>query len=92
MITKKKYKNKSSLAMLISLTFSVGVLAEESLDEKKQEHLKEEIADVAVYLLRICMAFNINLEEAIVEKMQKNAIKYPLFDENGQKIDYGKKK
>ncbi len=37
MITKKKYKNKSSLAMLISLTFSVGVLAEESLDENKQE-------------------------------------------------------
>jgi len=62
-----------------------------NLDESTQEHLKEEVADIAVYLLRICMSYDINLEEAIVSKMKKNEIKYPLFDQEGNKIEYGKK-
>ncbi|NQY94015.1 MAG: nucleotide pyrophosphohydrolase [Campylobacteraceae bacterium] len=62
-----------------------------NLDESKQEHLKEEVADIAVYLLRICMAYDINLEEAILSKMKKNEIKYPLMDKEGNKVDYGKK-
>lgn len=61
------------------------------LDHSTQEHLKEEVADIAVYLLRICMAYDINLEEAIISKMKKNEIKYPLFDKDGNKIEYGKK-
>lgn len=63
----------------------------ENLSGDKKEHLKEEIADIAVYLLRICMAYEIDLEEAIVEKMKKNEKKYPLFDNNGEKIIYNKK-
>ena len=39
----------------------------------------------------MCMDLDINLEEAILEKMKLNEKKYPLFDENGKKIDYGKK-
>jgi len=62
-----------------------------SLDESKQEHLREEVADIAVYLLRICMSYDINLEEAILSKMKKNETKYPLFDKEGNKIEYGKK-
>jgi NTP pyrophosphatase (non-canonical NTP hydrolase) len=62
-----------------------------NLDESKKEHLKEEIADIVVYLLRICYAYDINLEESIISKMKKNEKKYPLYDKNGQKINYGKK-
>lgn len=61
------------------------------LNQSKQEHLKEEVADIAVYLLRMCMAYDINLEEAIVSKMKKNEIKYPLVDDQGCKIVYGRK-
>ncbi len=63
-----------------------------NLDEDKKEHTRQEIADIAIYLIRICMYYNINLEEAILDKMKLNEKKYPLFDENGNKIDYGKKK
>ncbi len=63
-----------------------------NLDYNKQEHLKEEVADIAVYLLRICMAYDINLEDAILSKMKKNELKYPLIDREGNKIEYGKKK
>ena len=40
----------------------------------------------------MCMDLNINLEDAIKEKMKLNELKYPLIDENGEKIAYGKKK
>ncbi len=63
-----------------------------NLQGAKKEHLKEEIADVAIYLLRICMKYDIDLEEAILSKMDKNEKKYPLIDENGKEIVYGNKK
>tara|TARA_B100001063_G_scaffold11863_1_gene9232 strand:+ start:1249 stop:1596 length:348 start_codon:yes stop_codon:yes gene_type:complete len=63
-----------------------------NLDKDKHQHAKEEIADIAVYLIRMCMTLNINLEDAIKEKMKLNELKYPLIDENGQRIIYGKKK
>jgi NTP pyrophosphatase (non-canonical NTP hydrolase) len=62
-----------------------------NLDEKRKEHAKQEIADIAIYLIRMSMKLNINLEEAILEKMVLNEKKYPLLDENGNKIEYGKK-
>ena len=75
-----KFHNPKNLAMALSVETSELVeifqwLTHEeslSLDSKKEEHLKEEIADIAVYLLRICFAYDIDLEEAILEKMQKN--------------------
>jgi NTP pyrophosphatase (non-canonical NTP hydrolase) len=95
-----KFHNPKNLAMALSVETSELVeifqwLNEEqslNLDKSKEEHLKEEIADVAVYLLRICYSYNINLEEAIISKMKKNEIKYPLYDKTGHKIYYGKKK
>lgn len=62
-----------------------------NLDKDKHEHAKQEIADIAVYLIRMCIKLDINLEEAIIEKMKLNEIKYPLEDKNGNKINYGKK-
>ena len=94
-----KHHNPKNLAMALSV--ETAELVEifqwltyeqcENLDEAKKEHLKEEIADIAVYLLRICMAYEIDLEEAIVEKMKKNEKKYPLYDSKGEKIVYNKK-
>lgn len=61
-----------------------------NLKPKQKEHAKQEIADIAVYLIRMCIKLDINLEEAIVEKMKLNEKKYPLFDEEGNKIEYKK--
>ena len=45
---------------------------------KEFEHLKEEIADVFLYLIRLCEHFEIDLSEAVEDKMKKNAVKYPV--------------
>lgn len=94
-----KFHNPKNLAMALSVETAELVEIFQWLNEEqsstlqgdKKEHLKEEIADIAVYLLRICMSYNIDLEEAIISKMKKNEDKYPLRDSSGNKIDYGKK-
>lgn len=47
------------------------------MNTDKKVSVEDEIADVAVYLLRICDLLKIDLEEVIRKKMKKNAEKYP---------------
>ncbi|MGB0989381.1 MAG: nucleotide pyrophosphohydrolase [Halarcobacter sp.] len=96
----EKFHNPKNLAMALSVEASelveifqwLDLEQAQNLSLDKKTHAKEEIADIAVYLIRMCMKLDIDLEEAIIEKMKKNEKKYPLLDENGNKIDYGKKK
>ena len=53
-------------------------------------HTKEEVADIAVYLLRICMKLDINLEDAIMKKIDKNEAKYPVETSKGGAKKYSK--
>jgi len=46
-------------------------------DASKFEHLKEEVADVFWYLIRICEYYKIDLATAVESKAEKNAKKYP---------------
>lgn len=54
------------------------------------EHTKEEVADIAIYLLRICMKLDIDLENAILNKMTKNEKKYPVESSMGASKKYSK--
>ena len=47
-------------------------------DEKTQEALRDECADVLLYLLLIAEKAGINLIEAAERKLKKNALKYPV--------------
>jgi NTP pyrophosphatase (non-canonical NTP hydrolase) len=92
------FHNPKNLVM--ALTGEVGELNEifqwlnyeESLNlpDDVLEHTKEEVADVAIYLIRICMQLNINLEDAIMNKMTKNEIKYPVETSMGGSKKYSK--
>jgi dCTP diphosphatase len=54
----------------------------ETLTPEKINHLKTEIADVAIYLLYLCSSYGIDLNEAIREKIIINEEKYPIELEN----------
>lgn len=49
----------------------------QDMDTVRQQALKDEAADVFLYLLRICELSDIDLIEAAQNKMRKNAVKYP---------------
>jgi len=71
--------------LLLGLNIEVSELQElflwkskEQQSEIKTERIKEEVADIAIYLIYICKHYNIDLIKAINEKIDKNAIKYPI--------------
>ena len=62
------------------------------MNTPEAEHVREEVADVFAYLLQLSDALGIDLERAMVDKIRKNARKYPVekalgdvtSDEGGQ--------
>lgn len=49
----------------------------ESWEESEKEHLGEELSDVLLYLIRLADICGIDLTDAALNKLLKNAIKYP---------------
>ena len=41
------------------------------------EHVGEDLADVLLYLVRLSSVLGVDLNAAVVDKLAKNAIKYP---------------
>lgn len=48
------------------------------LTPAQRAHLAEELADTFVYLKKIAGHFDIDLVDAALDKMKKNALKYPV--------------
>mgnify|MGYP000019230411 CR=1 FL=1 len=42
------------------------------------EHVGEELADVLLYLVRLSSVLGVNLNDAVVDKLAKNVLKYPV--------------
>ena len=50
----------------------------QNLSNEQMQRTKEEIADIAIYVLNLCRKLDIDLEKAILNKIESNAIKYPV--------------
>ncbi len=55
---------------------------------EKMQKVKDEAADIFVYLMRLSGKLNIDLEEAVIAKMKKNAEKYPVDKSRGNSKKY----
>ena len=49
----------------------------------KNEHLQEEMADVLIYLLSMADVLDVDLSDAVLNKLEKNCIKYPIEKAKG---------
>lgn len=58
------------------------------LSEAQLKQVKDELADVLVYSIRLADLLDINLEKAIPEKMEQNALKYPASKARGNSKKY----
>ena len=56
----------------------------------KKAEVADEAADVFLYLLRLCDEMGIDLIHAAEQKIDKNAIKYPVEKSKGQSTKYDK--
>ena len=71
--------------LLLGLTIEVAELQElflwktdEQQAEIDNEKIKDELADIAIFMIYISKQYNIDLTEAISEKLEKNRLKYPV--------------
>ena len=58
------------------------------LQTGEAEKVKEEIADIAAYLLLLCSDLDIDLSQAILDKVEKNGQKYPVEKSRGRHNKY----
>jgi len=57
-------------------------------EEKTAQKVRNELADIAVYILRLCDVLNISIEDAILEKLKINEEKYPSHLARGTSKKY----
>ena len=62
----------------LSMALSVEDSNKIAEDEVKFPKVKDELADIFIYLIRMSSKLNIDLEEAVLSKMEKNIAKYPV--------------
>lgn len=91
----QQFHEPKNLAISLSLESSeVLELFQWSKDNKlpssKVEELKDEIGDVYYWLLLLAHEFDIDLEEALTDKMEKSAKKYPVEKSKGKSTKYTK--
>ena len=59
-----------------------------NLSQKDISRVSEEIADIFIYLTYLCHEFKIDLFDATLKKIQKNAGKYPIEKFKGSNKKY----
>ena len=88
--------------LVMALTSEVGELTElfqwltegqSSIkdDSSKTDEIRQEIADIFIYLLRLADKLDIDIEEAIREKIEINAKKYPIDLAKGNATKYNRR-
>ena len=81
-----RWQNARNVAISISLEASElleifqwcdNAEADRKARETDREHFREELADVLIYCISMANAYGVDITEAILEKLEKNAKKYP---------------
>ncbi|MFE7927520.1 nucleotide pyrophosphohydrolase [Streptomyces sp. NPDC057456] len=57
-------------------------------DGGRAVQVREEMADVLAYLLRLADVLDVDLEQALTEKIEKNRLKYPVHLARGKADKY----
>ena len=94
-----QFHNPKNLSMALSgeagelLEIFQWLNTEESknLSDKDHQSAKEEMADIMIYLIRLADKLDINLEEAVQEKLQLNTEKYPVKLAKDNAVKYNKR-
>jgi NTP pyrophosphatase (non-canonical NTP hydrolase) len=58
------------------------------LDEVPVEKIKEELADVFAFAFLLAEKYKLNVKEIVLEKIQKNSLKYPVNKAKGTAKKY----
>lgn len=89
----KQFHNPKDLAISISLEAAELLevfqwSAEDVWCSEKKEKIREELADVLNYCILLADTCGLDMDEIVLEKIRKNAKKYPIGKAYGNKQKY----
>lgn len=62
----------------------------EEYSKQNKDEIKDEIADIALYLFELADNLGVNLIDAMEQKLKKNELKYPVEKAKGKHTKYNK--
>ena len=84
----KKFHTPENLAKSISIEAAELLEHFQWGKEYDVDEVGEELADVLIYSLYMADALDLDVKEIILDKMKKNAIKYPVEKSHGNATKY----
>ncbi|WP_296881507.1 nucleotide pyrophosphohydrolase [uncultured Methanobrevibacter sp.] len=84
----KKFHSPENLAKSISIEAAELLEHFQWGKEYDIEEVGEELADVLIYCMYMADALDLDINEIIFDKMEKNAIKYPIDKSKGNALKY----
>lgn len=84
----KKFHTPENLAKSISIEAAELLEHFQWGKEYDIDEVAEELADVLIYSMYMADSLNLDIEEIILDKMKKNAIKYPVEKSYGVSTKY----
>jgi len=95
----EQFHTPKNLAMALSVEASelveifqwLNVEESNSPDQRQIEKINNEVADIAMYLLRFCSVLGIDLEKVIESKLERNSEKYPVNLSKGNAQKYNQR-
>ncbi|TXC85169.1 nucleotide pyrophosphohydrolase [Luteibaculum oceani] len=90
----EQFHNPKDLA--VALSIEAGELLENFLwkpsEDAKSEKVKEELADVLAYAFLLAEKYDFDVKEIVLQKIKKNAEKYPVDKAKGTAKKYNELK
>jgi NTP pyrophosphatase (non-canonical NTP hydrolase) len=74
----KRYHTPENLAKSISIESAELLEHFQWQKEYDQKEVEDELADVLIYCIYMADALDVDIKEIILNKMEKNAVKYPV--------------
>ena len=84
----KKFHSPENLAKSISIESAELLEHFQWGKEYNESEVADELADVLIYCIYMADAMNFDIKEIILNKMKKNAIKYPVDKAKGNSTKY----
>ncbi len=85
-----QFHNPKDLAIALNIESSelLETFLWKSFEEADVKKVKEELADVFTYAFLIAEKYNLDIKEIVLEKIEKNKIKYPIEKSKGTAKKY----
>ena len=92
----RQYHNPKSLSQAIGIEAAelqeifLWMTTKQShrLNDADIESVADELADIFIFMMYLCDAFQIDLPKAVGIKLEKNAVKYPIDKSKGLSTKY----